>query len=154
MHEVSLRKIDEVLGADAVLYAQVDDWGSSYFVVASQVKVTLTFKLVHVKTGTVLWVGRASQISQSNSGGGSLIGMLISAAVTQVANALSDPSRDLAESLNWQMFHDRRRASSPAHTCPKQTDRLRGSDESRPCLLVFGPANRSAAERANRAGAR
>ena len=120
MHGVSLEKIDEVLGADAVLYAQIEDWGSSYFVVTTQVQVTVAFRLIDVKTGTLLWQRRISR-TQANSGGtgGGLISAILAAAVTQVANSLSDPSRPLSRDINREAFRDRSRGLLPGPYLPE-----------------------------------
>ncbi|MEM7674576.1 MAG: GNA1162 family protein [Myxococcota bacterium] len=127
MHNVGLAKIDEVLGADAVLYTQIEEWGSSYFVVSTQVRVTLSYRLVHVKTGEILWEGTRSEVSSSDNGGGGggagLLGALIGAVVSQIANSLTDPSRPLAEQLNWSAFHDRRSGLLPGPYLPPAQSR-------------------------------
>ncbi|MEO1334656.1 MAG: GNA1162 family protein [Myxococcota bacterium] len=122
MHNVGLAKIDEVLGADAVLYTQIEEWGSSYFVVSTQVRVTLSYRLVHVKTGQILWEGTRSEVSSTDSNTstrGGLLGAVIGAVVTQIANSLSDPSRPLAEQLNWSAFHYRAFGLLPGSVLPE-----------------------------------
>ena len=39
MHKVSLARVREVTGADAVLYVTLEDWGQHYNVVSSQTVV-------------------------------------------------------------------------------------------------------------------
>ena len=119
MHNVDLAKIDEVLGADAVLYAQVEEWGSSYFIVSTQVRVTVVFRLVDVKTGTLLWEGRHTGVESSGGANQSVLGTLLAAAISQIANSLSDPSRPLAQQLNWNTFHDRRQGLLPGPYLPQ-----------------------------------
>lgn len=119
MHQVSLARIDEVLGADAVMYAEVEEWGSSYFVVGSQVRVTVVLRLVHVKTGTLLWQGRATGVSNASQGGGSFVSMLANAAVQQIVNSLTDPSTELARSVNQQILYDGRRGLLPGPYAPE-----------------------------------
>ncbi len=120
MHAVAMRRIDEILGADAVLYAQIEDWGSTYFVLTTQVKVTVTFRLVHVKSGELLWEGRVSRTADNTGGNnGSLLSLVIAAAATQVANTLSDPSMPLSRQLNRDIFYNRRRGLPPGPYAPQ-----------------------------------
>ncbi|MNT93167.1 putative lipoprotein [compost metagenome] len=58
---------------------------------SSDVTVVAEAKLVDLKTGQLLWDGRASASSaeqQNNSGG--LVGMLVSAVINQIANSLTE----------------------------------------------------------------
>ena len=120
MHAVALKRIDEVLGADAVLYAQIEDWGSTYFVLTTQVKVTVSFRLVHVKSGDLLWQGRISRTSDNTGGNnGSLLSLVIAAAASQIANSLSDPSRPLSRQVNRDMFYNRSRGLPPGPYAPQ-----------------------------------
>lgn len=90
-------KLNEIFGADAALYVTVSKYGSIYAVLSSAVVVTANAKLIDLKTGGTLWSGTASASSNEggNSGGG-LIGMLVTAAVNQIANNLSDKSHVIA----------------------------------------------------------
>jgi Putative bacterial lipoprotein (DUF799) len=69
--------------------------------------VTASAKLVDLKTGDVLWQGRASASSnEGNSGsGGGLIGMLVQAAIKQIANTLMDKSHDIAGITSYRLLH-------------------------------------------------
>ncbi|PFH08104.1 hypothetical protein BCF11_0456 [Collimonas sp. PA-H2] len=90
-------KLNEIFGADAALYVTVSKYGSIYAVLSSAVVVTADAKLIDLKTGGTLWSGTASASSSEggNSGGG-LIAMLVTAAVNQIANNLSDKSHVIA----------------------------------------------------------
>ncbi|UXU87672.1 DUF799 domain-containing protein [Burkholderia sp. S-53] len=91
-------KLREIFGADAALYSKVSQYGTVYRILASATVVSASAKLVDLRTGDVLWQGRASASSDEggNNGGGSLIGMLVVAAVKQIANTLMDQSHDVA----------------------------------------------------------
>ena len=89
MHQVSLQKLDEVFGADAVLYVTVTDWGTSYKVLTSDTTVSVHAKLVDIKTGSLLWEGRGSVTQSSSQGNQGLLGMMVSAVVNQVATSVS-----------------------------------------------------------------
>ncbi|MDG6094120.1 DUF799 domain-containing protein [Acetobacter sp. AN02] len=92
--QVPAAKLRQIFGADAALYTTVTQYGSHYHVVDSTVSVAASAKLVDLRTGSVLWSGTGSAVQQSS--GGNLLGMLVSAAVSQVANSLSDASYGLA----------------------------------------------------------
>ncbi|TDA48879.1 DUF799 domain-containing protein [Burkholderia pyrrocinia] len=91
-------KLREIFGADAALYSKVSQYGTVYRILASATVVFASAKLVDLRTGDVLWQGRASASSDEggNNGGGGLIGMLVVAAVKQIANTLMDQSHDIA----------------------------------------------------------
>lgn len=95
---VPLAKVREIFDADAVLYITVTDYGTSYQVINSDTRVTATARLVDLRTGKQLWSGGATASSnegQNNNGGG-LVGILITAAVSQIANTVTDRSHDIA----------------------------------------------------------
>ncbi|MCE9594624.1 MAG: DUF799 domain-containing protein [Planctomycetes bacterium] len=107
MHQVSLQKIDEVFGADAVLYMTVKKWGTSYQVFDSSTTVAIEGRLVDVKSGEVLWHGAHTASHSSNDGNqNGLAGMLVGALVNQIATSASDPSRPLAMQANSAFFGD------------------------------------------------
>ncbi|KAB0649801.1 MULTISPECIES: DUF799 domain-containing protein [Burkholderia] len=98
IQQTSPAKLREIFGADAALYSKVSQYGTVYRILASATVVSASAKLVDLRTGDVLWQGRASASSDEggNNGGGSLIGMLVTAAVKQIANTLIDQSHDVA----------------------------------------------------------
>lgn len=106
MHQVSLKKLDEVFGADAVLYLNVKDWGTSYRVIDTATVVTIDAQLVDIKTGTELWRGQKSAELHSSSGAGDPIGMLAAALLTQVLTPVTEQSRDLSAGVDQSLFFD------------------------------------------------
>lgn len=100
MQATSPKKLREIFGADAVLYSKVTQYGSVYRVVDSNTVVTATAKLVSLGTGDVLWQGGASangkELGNVDFGSGSIIGMMVQAAVKQVAHSLADKSQEVA----------------------------------------------------------
>ena len=108
---VPLNKLDKIFHADSVLYINIKDYGTSYVVVSSSTKVVLEAKLVDIKSGATLWQGEAEAAEDSGSGQNSLLGMLVSAVITQVANTISDRSYDLAVRADAYLF------SSNCHNC-------------------------------------
>ncbi|WP_406670425.1 DUF799 domain-containing protein [Raoultella terrigena] len=103
---IPLKKLHDTFGADAVMYISITDYGTSYQVVNSDTRVTATARLVDSRTGKELWTGGATASSnegQNNSGGG-LIGILLTAAITQIAHTSTDKAHDIAEVTGARMF--------------------------------------------------
>ena len=104
MHTVSLAKIDEIFGADAVMYLTLTDWGTTYTVLDSSTRVTVHGRILDVKTGTELWRGNATAVQSSNSNAGSIEEALIAAIMNQVMTSAVDPSQGLARQANVSLF--------------------------------------------------
>ncbi|WP_199174258.1 DUF799 domain-containing protein [Roseateles chitinivorans] len=85
-------KLRQIFGADAVLYVDVKQYGSVYKVLMSETIVEVQAKLVDLRTGTLLWDGKASASSAEQNNNQGLIGALL----TQVINNLTDRSYDIA----------------------------------------------------------
>ena len=100
MHQVSLSKLSEVFGADAVLYVTVKEWGTSYRVLASVTTVHVTARLVDLATGSQIWAGQSRVRRNPNDNQNGLLGMLIGALVNQVATSIADPTVDVARDAN------------------------------------------------------
>lgn len=98
IHQVNPKKLREIFGADAALYIKITQYGTKYMVVDSATVVTANASLVDLRTGDTLWSGRASASNNegNNNSGGGLIGMLITAAVKQIMNSVTDAGHDVA----------------------------------------------------------
>lgn len=98
IHAVNPAKLRQIFGADAALYLDVQQYGTTYMILSSDTVVSVEGKLVDLRTGQVLWTGSASASSneQRSSSGGGLAGMLIQAMIDQVANTLSDKGHEIA----------------------------------------------------------
>jgi len=106
MRQLSLKKLKEIFGADALLDITIEDWGTQYLVIASTTTVTVSYRLVDLETGALLWSGKRSLSDNGNRGGG-LSNQLIGALVHAVSNTLSQPESDLARRTNWEMLRNR-----------------------------------------------
>jgi len=102
MHEVPLNKIREIVGADAVLYVTLKQYGSKYEVITSATIVTAEAKLVDTQTGLTLWEGKAS--AEQSSSSGNIIADLIVAAVDQAINSSTDQAHEVSRLANAQLF--------------------------------------------------
>lgn len=104
---IPLKKLHDIFGADAVMYITITDYGTSYQLLSSDTRVSAGARLVDLRTGKELWTGVATASSnedQSNNGG-SLLGMLITAAVTQIAHSATDKAWDIAQVTNARLFN-------------------------------------------------
>lgn len=99
MHQVSLKKIEEIINPDAVMYITVEDYGTTFQLFISTSQVTLKAKLIHTKTGTLLWSG-TSKVARSSDPKEGIAGAVFS----QVIHTSVDQSRQLCKSANWALF--------------------------------------------------
>ncbi len=104
MHEVSLKKIKEILNPDAVLYLNLEEYGSKFVVVQSQTNVVASGKLVSTASGEVLWEGKIRKTVSSSDSGGGLAGMLISAVVSQAVNSTVDHAHNVSILASQELF--------------------------------------------------
>ncbi|WP_431259620.1 DUF799 domain-containing protein [Roseateles chitinivorans] len=97
-HNIDTAKLRQIFGADAALYVGVKQYGSVYKVLSSETVVEMQAKLIDLRTGTLLWEGKAtaSSAEQNNNNQGGLIGLLVKAVVDQIAANLSDRSFQIA----------------------------------------------------------
>jgi len=103
IHALPANRLRDIFGADAALYMTVEEYGASYAVLSSSVKVSLAATLVDLRTGARLWNGTKT-LQQDKSSSSSLLGALISAAVNQIVNTLSDASYDLTGTVSQQLL--------------------------------------------------
>lgn len=106
IQEVSTAKLREIFGADAAVYIRVKDYGSKYFVLGSDTRVTVEGKIVDLRTGTTIWAGSATASSQESDGGnqGGLAGLLIKAIVNQIIGSVTDASFNYAVIANNRLL--------------------------------------------------
>ncbi len=104
MAQVPLNKIREVIDPDAVLYMRVVEWGTKYQVLESVTVVHVRGRLVDTDTGIVLWEGEHTVRKSSSDGQDNIVGMLVSAVINQIVTSISDPSREVANRTNTELF--------------------------------------------------
>lgn len=106
---INPEKLRSIFGADAALYTEITEYGTSYKLIRSETAVTLKTKLVDLRTGVLLWEGtaRASSAEQQNNSSGGLVGMLVQAAIEQVANNLADASFTFAGTASNRLLQPR-----------------------------------------------
>lgn len=85
VHAAPTDRLGTLFGADAVLYVVVEKWEAKWILLSTQVTVEVAYTMKDVKTGTVIWEDREARTYASDSGGGGLIGAIVSAAVAKAA---------------------------------------------------------------------
>jgi len=103
MHQVPLNKVVEIIGADAVMYVTLKEYGAKYQVTRSVPTVHATAKLVDTRTGILLWEGAVLLQQQSNSSG-NLLADMIAAALVQAINTTTDQAHSLCGPANVILF--------------------------------------------------
>ncbi len=93
IHNVPAGKIKEIFGADAAMYIEIEEYGTSYSIISSDTVVAVKAKLVDLSSKEILWEGKAraasSEQSSSNSNSG-IVGLLVEAAVKQIMETAMD----------------------------------------------------------------
>ncbi|WP_445496504.1 DUF799 domain-containing protein [Photorhabdus sp. SF281] len=98
VQNISYKKLHDIFGADSALYLDIEEYGTQYQIINSDTRVTASARLVDLRSGKQLWSGMAiasSTENQNNSNNG-LIGMLVSAVVSQIANTIMDKGHEIA----------------------------------------------------------
>ena len=104
MHQVPLNKVRDIIGADAVLFLTLKEYGSKYIVLNSVTTVQVEARLVDTRTGIVLWQG-TGRAEQRGAGSGNLLASLIAAAVTQAINSKTDRAHQVSRVANATLFY-------------------------------------------------
>ncbi len=106
IHDISLSKLNEIFGADAVLYINIKKYGQSYSIVTSANIVSLEAYLVDSKTETEIWKGKAVASSDENNSSTNmgLAGLLVSAVVKQVAGQIFDTGFPTSQIANTRLL--------------------------------------------------
>lgn len=89
VQEIPVGKLAEVFGTDAALFLDIHDYGTHYQIVRTVARVDVQGRLVSLKTGRLLWEGRA-KFESADQDTSSLGAMLINALVSQVVRDSSN----------------------------------------------------------------
>ena len=105
IHSISISKLREIFGADAALYINVKQYGTSYIIISSETRVTAEAKLVDLRSGKTLWAGAATASSaEGDSNNGGLIGMLVKAAIRQIIETVSSQGHVIAAKTSARLL--------------------------------------------------
>ncbi|AMG60228.2 DUF799 domain-containing protein [Pantoea vagans] len=93
---VSAKRLNEIFHADSALYISISDYGSSYRVIDSVTTVTAKARLVDLRSGKEIWQGTATDNDQGNNNNNGVIGILVSAAIKQISDNVTDKAHTVA----------------------------------------------------------
>ena len=120
MHQVSLKKFAQIINPDAVMYITVNNYGTKFHLIDSVTVVDVEAKLIHTRTGSLLWEGRGRAQQNANAGqSNGLLGALITSAVAQAVNTSVDAAHDLSAQLNTGFYSAPGRGLLPGPYHPK-----------------------------------
>lgn len=90
--DIPFAKLRDYFGADAAVYIRVKKYGTSYAVVASETRVEVEARILDLRSGALLWEGKAmaSSAEQSQQQQGGLVGLLVAAVVKQILGTTTD----------------------------------------------------------------
>jgi hypothetical protein len=103
MNQVPVNKIGEIMGADAVMFLDLKQYGSKYVLLDSVTTVEVLAKLVDTRTGTLLWQGRGFA-QQSGGGSGNLLADVVAAMISQAINSKVDTAHNVSRQANDTLF--------------------------------------------------
>jgi hypothetical protein len=104
--DIPSAKLREFFGADAAVYMKIKKYGTSYAVLASETRVEVEARIVDLRSGELLWQGKAVATSaeeQQQSQGG-LVGLLVTAIVKQIIGTATDASYKYAGVANQRLL--------------------------------------------------
>lgn len=86
--DIPPQKFHELFGADAVFYATINKWDTSYYVIGGHVAVEIEFEMKSSRTGESLWaIKRQMTVDTSEGGSGHIIADLL---ITAIKTAVQD----------------------------------------------------------------
>lgn len=106
IQEIPYQKLREVFGADAAVYLTVKKYGTTYAVISSDTRVEVEGRIIDLRTGALLWQGKAyaSSAEQQQQSSGGLVGILVAALVNQIVSTASDAAFNYAGVANQRML--------------------------------------------------
>ncbi|MDH2924256.1 hypothetical protein EV693_101113 [Nicoletella semolina] len=105
IRSASIKKIQEIFGADAIMYLNVKEYGTEYKVIDSITSVVVAGKLVDLRTGKILWEGEQVTREGSGSGNNGILVQLVVSAINQITNTMKDRGYDVAKTATSHLFH-------------------------------------------------
>ena len=105
-HAIEPSRLRQIFGADCALYITITRYGVRYIGISSIVEAAASARLIDLRNGIELWSERISMSESSNSGNikDNILEVVITAALSQVINTLSDRAYDVARNANHQLL--------------------------------------------------
>ena len=104
MRQVSYKKLRDIFGADALLDITIQEWGTQYIIISSSTRVRLSYRLIDLATGSVLWTGEGEGVDSENTADGNLTAVIAGALAHAISSASFDVEIPLARRVNNQVL--------------------------------------------------
>lgn len=106
IHQLPIDKLHKIFGADAALYINVTQYGTSYKIISSETRVTADGELIDLRNGRSLWKGHATASSAEgdNNNNNGLVGMLVKALINQIADSINDKGHTIAGVTSFRLL--------------------------------------------------
>lgn len=102
---VELKKIQQVYNPDAILYMDIDNYGTKYQVINSSTTVSIKAKLIDAKTADTIWSGSEQITVNSNDNyQQGFLKAVTSALVSQIKDKVKDTAFDLTGTVNEKLL--------------------------------------------------
>lgn len=102
---IAPQRLHQYLGADAVLYTTIETWSTTYVILATDVTIAMSYRLVDAHTGLVLWENYVTKSVQSHVPvSRDPLASLIASAVDAAFTATLTSYLHLASEANSQAF--------------------------------------------------
>ena len=96
-HDIPYSKLRDFFGADAAVYIRVKKYGTSYAVVVSDTRVDVEARILDLRSGALLWEGKAAaSSSEQQQQQGGLPALLLAALLHQVIGTATDAAFNYA----------------------------------------------------------
>jgi hypothetical protein len=103
-HAIKYDKLFEIFGADSALYITITRFGARYYVINSSVEAAANAVLIDLRSGLELWSGKISIVEGNDYYNEGLLSALISSAINQIANTLTDRSSAVGRQAAYQLL--------------------------------------------------
>ena len=103
-HSIAPSRLREIFGADSALYITITRYGVRYVGVSSIVEAAASARLVDLRNGLELWSERIALSESSNNRSENFLDIVISAALYQIINTVSDRAYDIGKQANHQLL--------------------------------------------------
>lgn len=111
IHDIPLDQLKKVFNVDAVLYPELEKFGTKYQIIRSSSGATIKGKLVDTRSGEVIWSDSARAEKESKG--------LLDALIAQVTDSLTDAASNLSVvAINNLLVPTPQKGLAPGHRSP------------------------------------
>ncbi|BEU04321.1 lipoprotein [Agarivorans sp. OAG1] len=105
IHQLPSNTIAEMFDADSVLYVTINQWDTTYLLLASTTIVDISYE-IRGRQGEVLWqADKHMEYTPQNSSTGNALADLIGAVITASINRAAPDYMPLTRTANYQVFY-------------------------------------------------